>query len=77
VRRQPLEQEVEELEHRGVADAMRVVDDDQAALDVAGGEHVEKLGRHRMTIAAAAARERDQRLWVGPPRRGRAARGRR
>ena len=38
VRRQALEQEVEELEHGGVADAVRVVEDDQAALDVAGGE---------------------------------------
>ena len=31
LRRQPLEQQVEELEHRRVADPVRVVDDDQAA----------------------------------------------
>jgi hypothetical protein len=69
VRRQALEQQVEEFEHGRVADAVRIVDDDQAALDVARGEHVEQLRGDRMAVAAAAAGLRDQRLGVDPPRR--------
>ncbi len=69
VRRQPFQQQVEELEHRRVGDAVRVVEHDQAALDVAGGEHVEQLRRHAVAIGAGPGGGRDQRVGIGAPRR--------
>ena len=69
LRRQPLEQQVEELEHRRVADPVRVVDHDQAARHLAGGERVEQLAGHGAAIAAAAAGHRHQGLGVGAPGR--------
>ena len=48
---------------------MRVVEDDQAALDVAGGEGVEHLRHDVVAVAAAAAGGGDQRFRIGAPRR--------
>ena len=72
MRRQPLEQQVENSNTAGVADPVRVVDDDQAALDFAGGEGVEQLVDDLAAVAAAAAGARRPAL---PDRCARAGRG--
>ncbi len=65
--RQPLEQEIDELEHGRIGDAMRIVDDDQAALHFGRGKSIQQLRSDDASLAARVDGGGDERIGRRAP----------